>query len=107
MSRIVYNKLVRDRIPEIIAQNGKTYGAESMSPEEFERGLLEKLIEEAREAQQADDTQLKTELADLQEVIDALLVLKGISRQVLRAEQRSRRRERGGFKKHLKLLWTE
>jgi predicted house-cleaning noncanonical NTP pyrophosphatase (MazG superfamily) len=107
MSRIVYNKLVRDRIPEIIAQSGKTYGVESMSPEEFERGLLEKLIEEARETQQADDTQLKTELADLQEVIEALLVLKGISRQALRTEQRSRRRERGGFKKRLKLLWTE
>lgn len=107
MSRIVYNKLVRDRIPEIIAGSGKTCEMATLSFDEFERALLEKLIEEAREAQQADDEYLKTELADLSEVMDALLALKGISRDALRAEQRRRRKERGGFKKRLKLLWTE
>jgi predicted house-cleaning noncanonical NTP pyrophosphatase (MazG superfamily) len=107
MPRIVYNKLIRDRIPEIIAASGKTYQTESMSPEEFERGLLEKLIEEASEAQQADQAHLKTELADLLEVIDTLLAFKGLSRQAVRREQHRRRKERGGFDQRLKLLWTE
>jgi predicted house-cleaning noncanonical NTP pyrophosphatase (MazG superfamily) len=107
MPRITYNKLIRDRIPEIIADSGKTCEIEILSPGEFEHHLLEKLIEEAREAQQADGLKLKTELADLLEVVDALLEFKGISRQSVRAEQRLRRKERGGFEKRLKLLWTE
>lgn len=107
MPRITYNKLIRDHIPAIIAESGKTCETEKLSPDEFERGLLEKLVEEAQEAQQADPAQLKTELADLLEVIDALLTTKGISRQAVRQEQRRRRKERGGFAKRLKLLWTE
>ena len=107
MPRIVYNKLIRDRIPEIIAGSGKAYEIETMPADEFECSLLEKLVEEAREVQQADREHIKTELADLSEVLDTLLALQGISRQGLRAEKRRRRKERGGFEKRLKLLWTE
>lgn len=107
MGRTVYNKLIRDRIPEIITQSGKAYGIEVMSLEEYEQALLEKIVEEAMEVRQADNEHIKTELADLQEVIDGILFLKGISRQSLRIEQRSRRNLRGGFRKRLRLLWTE
>lgn len=107
MAKIVYNKLIRDRIPEIIEQDGKQYAVETMSPGAYQEALLEKLVEEAQEAQKADESHLKTELADLLEVIDALLLQRGISRQAVRSEQRQRRRERGGFEKRLKLLWTE
>lgn len=107
MPQIVYNKLIRDRIPEIIADSGKTCEIVIMPDDEFELALLEKPVEEAREAQQAGNENLKTELADLLEVVDTLLALKGIPRDALRAEQRLRRNERGGFKKRLKLVWTE
>jgi predicted house-cleaning noncanonical NTP pyrophosphatase (MazG superfamily) len=107
MPKITYNKLIRDHIPAMIAASGKTCKTEIMSPDEFEHRLLEKLVEEAREAQQAEPAQLKTELADLLEVIEALLAARGISRQAVRQEQRCRRKERGGFAKRLKLLWTE
>lgn len=107
MAKITYNKLIRDRIPEIIEQDGKNYAVESMALVEYEQALLEKLVEEAKEAQRADDAHIKGELADILEVIDALLALKGLSRQTIRTEQRRRRNERGGFEKRLKLLWTE
>ncbi|MBN2385557.1 MAG: nucleoside triphosphate pyrophosphohydrolase [Anaerolineales bacterium] len=107
MAKITYNKLIRDRIPEIIEKDGKRYAVETMPPGEYEKALLDKLVEEAQEAQQADELHLKTELADILEVVDALLIQKGISRQAVRGLQRQRRSERGGFEKRLKLLWTE
>lgn len=107
MSKIHYNKLIRDRIPEIMAASGKTYEVDVMLPEEYEAKLLEKLIEESSEIQAADHDHLTTEIADLMEVIDTLLDLKGISMQAVRAEQLHRREQRGGFQKKLKLLWTE
>ncbi len=107
MTRITYNKLIRDKIPEIIEQDGKRYAVTTMNLVEYEKSLLEKLVEEALEAQKADDAHIKTELADILEVIDGLLEIKGISRQAIRSEQHRRRSERGGFEKRLKLLWTE
>jgi len=107
MTKITYNKLIRDRIPEIIERDGKRYAVETMQPREYEKALLEKLIEEAHEVQQADEVHIKTELADILEVIDTLLHLKGISPQSVRSMQRRRRNERGGFEKGLMLLWTE
>jgi len=68
-----YNKLVRDRIPEIIRSGGKQCGIETMPEAEYRQALLQKLVEEAQEARQAAPDELITELADLQEVIAALL----------------------------------
>lgn len=107
MTKISYNKLIRDRIPEVIEQDGKNYKVESLALVEYEQALLEKLVEEAEEARRADEAHITSELADVLEVIDALLVLKHLSRQTLRTEQRRRRSERGGYEKRLKLLWTE
>ncbi len=107
MAKITYNKLVRDRIPEIIARDGKHCEVETMPKVEYEKALLAKLVEEAHEAQQAEAASIETELADILEVVDALLIQKGISRQRVRCIQRRRRNERGGFEKRVKLLWTE
>jgi len=103
-----YNKLVRDRIPEIIAANGRQCGTEIMSGDEYRRALLAKLIEEAQEvAAAAEDDELVKEIADLYEVIDALLVAFDLDRGTVSAIQHKRRDERGGFEKRIKLLWTE
>jgi predicted house-cleaning noncanonical NTP pyrophosphatase (MazG superfamily) len=47
------------------------------------------------------------ELADLYEVIDAILAACEISREEVLERQRERRQQRGGFERRLKLLWTE
>ena len=42
--RIEYNKLIRDRIPEIIASEGKTYATEVMKVQEYQQALLKLIV---------------------------------------------------------------
>jgi len=102
-----YNKLVRDRIPEIIENCGKHCSVEIMPELEYRQALLEKLVEEALEARQASAEEFVAEIADLQEVIAAILNVWQISPELVRQLQRQRHVERGGFEQRLKLLWTE
>jgi predicted house-cleaning noncanonical NTP pyrophosphatase (MazG superfamily) len=103
-----HNKLVRDRIPEIIRQAGNQCEVVTMSEAELTQALREKLLEEAREAAAATSPEnLVSELADLQEVIDALLTVYGIEYEAVVKEQTRKRTERGGFEQRLRLLWTE
>ena len=102
-----HNKLVRDGIPEIIRQAGKQCEVVLMSEVEFSQALRQKLLEEAQEAVAASSENLVSELADLQEVIDAILKVYGIEREALVKEQRRKRTERGGFDQRLRLLRTE
>jgi predicted house-cleaning noncanonical NTP pyrophosphatase (MazG superfamily) len=106
MSKIIYNKLIRDRIPEIIRAAGKQCETDMMTDEEYIQALRSKLVEEAQEVEQAAPNDLLTELADLQEVIAALMAVYGISPEQVSTVQCSRRVERGGFEQRLKLLWS-
>jgi predicted house-cleaning noncanonical NTP pyrophosphatase (MazG superfamily) len=94
---IEYHKLVRDRIPEIIRQDGRECATEIMAEEEHRQALLEKLLEEAQEAAAVGLEKLVEELADLYEVIDALLAAYGIKREAVMAKQVRKRAERGGW----------
>ena len=105
--RTEYHKLVRDRILDIIRREGRRCATATITEVEYRQALREKLIEEAREAAGADGQALVTELADLCEVIDAILASHGFPREAVLAEQRRRRAERGGFARRLRLLWTE
>lgn len=64
-----YNKLVRDRIPEILDEKGVLYEKHVASPEEYKAELVKKLTEETREF---SDDPSPEELADVLEVIEAL-----------------------------------
>lgn len=66
-------KLVRDRVPAIIRAKGEEPTVRVLSPGEYLPALLEKLVEEAMEAQEAGAEDLLNELADVQEVIRAIL----------------------------------
>ena len=105
--RIEYNKLIRDRIPEIIARDGKTYETEVMGLEEYQQALLTKVVEEAQEAAAAKPDKLKIELADLMEVLQATLQAFEILPEEVQSIQQDRKANRGGFDKRLKLLWVE
>jgi len=105
--RKAYNKLVRDRIPEIIRKSGIDCEVVTLSQTEYRQALRQKLIEEAREAAEANQQNLITELADLYEVIDAVMASYNINRELVIAEQLNRREERGSFEQKIMLLWTE
>ena len=102
-----YHKLVRDKIPEIIQQSGLKCETLTLSESEYRQALREKVVEEAQEIAVADEENLITELADIYEVIDTIIEIYGINRELIIAEQIRRRNERGGFQKRIKLLWTE
>lgn len=107
MIRQEYNKLVRDRIPELISKSGLEYATVTLSETEYRQALRQKLIEEAKEAATANNTDLVIEIADLLEVIDALLKSYGISQHQITLERDQKRAKKGDFEKKIMLLWAE
>lgn len=76
----VYNKLVRDKIVEIIEAEKKTYHAKELSEGDYIHELKMKLYEEVHEVKLANNSdELVEELADLSEIIHALLQVHNIS----------------------------
>ncbi len=101
-----YHKLVRDRIPEIIRQSGIECETAVLSDAEYRQALRHKLIEEAAEVAEANADELVGELADLYEVIDALMASYDISENCILNAQAKRRENRGGFAQKIMLLRT-
>jgi predicted house-cleaning noncanonical NTP pyrophosphatase (MazG superfamily) len=101
-----YHKLVRDRIPDIIRESGNQCETAVLSDEEYRQALRQKLIEEATEVAEACRDELVGELADLYEVIDALMISYGISGDRILNAQAKRRENRGGFTQKIMLLRT-
>lgn len=102
-----YNKLVRDRIPELIQKSGFQYDITTLSEPEYRQALKDKLLEEAQEVAQAPPGELVQELADLLEVIAALMEAYGIEDERILLERDHKRAEKGGFEHKIKLLWTK
>lgn len=94
MGEIVYNKLVRDRIVEIIEDDGKVAVFRTLGPEEMEDCLQSKLQEEVAEFLEAGTLD---ELADIIEVIYALASNRGCNREELDSIRESKTHKRGGF----------
>ena len=93
-----YNKLIRDNIPEIIASKGRNAIVHTADEKEYWEKLKEKLAEEVKEFIDAESLE---ELADIIEVIDAMMAYKKFSREELANVQDKKRTERGGFKKRI------
>ena len=104
MSKKVYNKLVRDRIPEIIEAEGKIVKARILNNEEHLEELVKKLGEEYEEFKK---DMIIEELADLQEVILALADALNISHQELAKAVSKKTLKRGAFKKRIFLESVE
>lgn len=102
-----YHKLVRDYIPEIIRESGNQCEIKILNELEYIQALRNKLVEEAQEVAKAIPEELSQELADIYEVIDALLVAYNIQKETVIAKQQQRRQTRGGFSKRIELLWTK
>ncbi|OGJ20033.1 hypothetical protein A3K73_03940 [Candidatus Pacearchaeota archaeon RBG_13_36_9] len=92
-----YNKLVRDKIPEIIKENGKIPKVHTASDGEYLAKLKEKLQEEVGEFLKDGNPE---ELADILEAIYAIKDFK-FEKEDLEAIRKSKEEERGGFKKRI------
>lgn len=97
---IQYHKLVRDRIPEIIEANGKICVWETLSQEDYIRLLDEKLNEELSEYQESKSLE---ELADLLEVMQAVVRARGWTLEELEHVRADKAAKRGGFARKILL----
>ena len=100
MKKTVYRKLVRDRIPEIIEQGGKTCAWSVLDEEDYLAMLDEKLNEELAEYQESKSME---ELADLLEVVRAVTLARGSSPEEVEEIRRRKAEKRGGFAKRILL----
>ena len=100
MKKITYHKLVRDRIPEIIEQSGKTCTYSILTDEEYLEHLDKKLNEELAEYQESKSME---ELADLLEVMRAVAVARGSSPEKVEHIRKEKAEKRGGFEKRILL----
>lgn len=93
----IYNKLVRDKIPEIIADdNGKTCVTRIMEDDECLKSLNTKIQEELKEYLESGDME---NFADLEDVLRAILDIKGVSNEDCEKIRNTKVEKRGAFKK--------
>jgi len=96
-------KLVRDRIPEIIAATGRTASVRRLDPTQLRLALRDKLLEEATEVHEAAEDELEGEVADVLEVLRTLAREHGIRWQDVEATAAQKACERGAFTEGLYL----
>lgn len=90
-------KLVRDRIPEMIAREGRTPMVRVLDDTEYEAALLDKLCEEVAELRAAEPAHRLGEAADVYEVLLSILAREGMGADELAVAAAEKRRTRGGF----------
>ena len=100
-----YNKLVRDKIPDIMTLAGKQFEIDYLDDNLYRDFLFSKLVEETKEVIDSDGD--IEEIADLLEVLYAICELKNTSIDELESVRRSKRDRRGGFSKKILLKWGE
>ena len=101
--KIKYNKLVRDKIPDIIRQNGEYCDFDFLSDEEYRKKLEEKLDEEVAEYHKDKNI---GELADILEVLYALAETQGRTPADIEKVRKIKAEERGTFSKKILLKET-
>lgn len=99
-----YSKLVRDKIPEIILGNGQKPNTRIATIEEYSVKLSQKLKEEVDEYLEEETVD---ELADVLEVIYAILDHKNVSKDELEKLRKNKYDERGGFSQRIILDTAE
>lgn len=97
----IYNKLVRDGIPEIIKENGGEPVCHVLSDREFEEALNNKLFEEAKEVVEATGRERIEELADIYELIRTIAELHDSSMENVARLANKKKKERGAFEEKI------
>lgn len=93
-----YNKLVRDKIPEYIQKKGGKPVFRLASTDEYWNKLKEKLLEEVEEFNRDENIE---EIADILEVIEAIIKHKNFKRKHIDTVKLTKVQEKGGFKKRI------
>lgn len=103
-----YNKLIRDKILEIIEANGENPYWRVLNKREYLIEIKKKILEEAKELIQAEKKEgIVNEIVDIQELIDVLTLEIGLKKSEIQKKQKIKNKKRGGFKKRLFLIKTK
>ncbi len=100
----IYNKLVRDKIPNIISNNNQVCQTRILSDEEYLRELNKKIQEELKEYLESGEIE---ELADLEEVLRAILDVKKCTYEEFEKIRTSKVEKRGAFEERIFLESVE
>lgn len=104
----VYNKLIRDQIPEIIEKTGKKYSTRILDDTEYIKELKKKSFEELEEyVNTSNHEDAIEELADVLEIIHALAEYHGASIEKVEEVRKQKAAKRGGFKEKVFLIEVE
>lgn len=101
---MIHNKLVRDKIPEMITEAGRKYKIKILSEKDYIFELERKLSEEVHEYKLGKNLD---ELCDVLEVVYALAAARGMSAEELEAKRLAKREARGGFDGKVYLVEAE
>ncbi len=93
-----YNKLVRDHIPKVLDDKGIPNKYHIADAVEFEEKLFHKLLEEANDLL-TDRT--AEDVADIYEILESIKKVKGFTDKEIETAQTKKRKEKGGFDKHV------
>ncbi|WP_144475676.1 nucleoside triphosphate pyrophosphohydrolase [Cytobacillus oceanisediminis] len=103
-----YNKLVRDRIPEIIHRAGKSFNTRKLQHEEYIKELKNKAFEELNEYAQSNcSLEAAEELADLLEVMHSLAEVHGYTFDQIEEIRQRKAELRGRFRDRIYLIDVE
>lgn len=97
----IYNKLVRDKIPEINEKNGFKSYIRVLDDDEYIEALKKKLLEEYNEVVEASGKEVLEELADMYEVIKAIAEVHGSSMENISRLASKKKKVRGAFEKKI------
>ena len=104
----IYNKMIRDNIPEIIAASNKKANVRTLSNDEFFYELKKKLIEESTELLETSSKEdVIEELADIYELIEFIKKEAGIDEAAVLKFKEEKNKKRGSFIKKLFLESVE
>ncbi len=102
--KMKYNKLVRDRVPELIEESGRKQVSKTLNEEEYEQALMDKIVEEIEEYRVSKNEE---EIADIYEVLDCLVKLKDYEPMHIDYLRLIKREARGSFHKRILLEEVE
>lgn len=92
-----HNKLVRDKIPDIIISKEETPVTRILNDDEYKKALEDKLYEEYEEVISSGGSERCEELADMIEVIRSLAKLENRTLEDIISLAEEKRVKRGGF----------
>jgi predicted house-cleaning noncanonical NTP pyrophosphatase (MazG superfamily) len=92
-----FNKLIRDKIPELNRQQGIKTNVKQLAGQAKVDALLGKLLEEAEELKYAQGEDKAREIGDVRDVLDALVAELQLSDEDIRRYRQERNEKAGGF----------